>query len=315
MPKGLRLLNDARYHPLYHDHRVFPSLRQYHESFTLVDESLAAVRDGRGDIARIHDNFLKAVGSVTTGKGLLIRNWRKIPEQTSTNYAKVNLEISRLVAGELVGLYKVTVRANGRVPHHSHSFLDEHHLLPDAINGVHQLGDETVSCGQSDIVYISHGKVHAFRNDESEDRQFLFICGSEVTGPWDFVQDITTYPGLDFPSKTSPDLRSMGGRQLGDILRELPDKKRTRNSSRRLSPSNIALFHDVVCVEDEFTPTASATDLQYYMANGTGQLEADGNSKKIAKDDVFVLPTKVSGKIVNHGGLILYQFGRAGRTN
>jgi hypothetical protein len=67
------------------------------------------------------------------------------------------------------------------------------------------------------------------------------------------------------------------------------------------SPQATSLFHDVVCVEDEFVPTTSETDIQYYVANGKGQIEVE----KIVKDDVFIMPMKMNGKIVNDGDLIL----------
>ena len=94
------------------------------------------------------------------------------------------------------------------------------------------------------------------------------------------------------------------------MLAGLVDRKRERNVVRRLTTDGIALFHDVVCVEDEFSPSASKTDLQYFVANGKGEVEVDGSSTKIARDDVFVMPTEMSGKVINRGGLILYQFGR-----
>jgi quercetin dioxygenase-like cupin family protein len=222
---------------------------------------------------------------------------------------KVNLDISRLIAGEYVGMYKVTVKANGRVPHHSHVYLDEHHFLPEAIRGVHQIGTKAARCRQSDIVYMNHGNIHAFRNDEDEDRAFLFVCGSRTTGPWDFVQDIVTYPNLDFPDKIQSNLESLGGQRLGDQIAELLGKRRTRNTSIRLTPSGIALFHDVICVEDEFTHDVAESDLQYFVANGKGQLELNGISKRIEKGDVFAVPMKMDWKIANRGDLILYQFG------
>ncbi len=305
--KGLRLLNDARYQPLHRDHRVFPALGRYHESLVLVDDALASAREGDGEVAEIHDNFLRVVERATNGNGMLVQDWRE--EQNPTNYAKVNLEISRLVAGESIGVYKVTFGPQVRGVHHSHRYLDEHHFLPDPIDGMHLVGRKAARCTQSDILYIKHGRVHAFRNDEARERSFLFVSGSRRTGPWDFVQDITTYPELDFPKKLAPDLRGLGGRQLGDMLAELVDRKRDRNVARRLSPDGVALFHDVVCVEDEFSPSASRADLQYFVANGEGEIEVDGSATKVAKDDVFVMPAETGGKVTNRGGLILYQFG------
>jgi len=306
--KGLRLLNDARYQPMHRDHRVFPALGQYHESLVLVDDGLTSAREEDEEVAAIHDNFLRVVERATTGNGMLVQNWRR--EQNPTNYAKVNLAISRLVAGEFIGVYKVTFGPHVRGVHHSHRYLDEHHFLPDPIDGVHLVGRKAARCTQSDIVYIKCGRVHAFRNDEAREMSFLFVSGSRRTGPWDFVQDITTYPELDFPKKVAPDLKGLGGRQLGDMLAALVDRKRDRTVARRLTPDGIALFHDVVCVEDEFSPSASKTDLQYFVANGKGEIEVDVSSTKIAQDDVFVMPAETGGKVINREGLILYQFGR-----
>jgi mannose-6-phosphate isomerase-like protein (cupin superfamily) len=307
--KGLHMLLDARYHPQYRDHRVFPSLRQYHESLTLVAQGLASARDGHESIARVHDNFLRAVETVITGNGMLVVDWRRIVDQTSTHYTKVNLDISRLVAGEFVGVYRVTVKANGRVPHHSHVHLDEHHFLPEAIRGVHQIGSKAARCTQSDIVYINHGNVHAFRNDEDEPRAFLFVCGSRATGPWDFVQDIRTYPNLDFPTKIPSDLGRLGGQRLGDQLADLLGRRRSKNTSMRLTPRDMALFHDTVCIADEYSHNVAESDLEYFVANGKGQLELGGNSKRIERGDVFVVPMKMDWRIVNCGDLILYRFG------
>jgi quercetin dioxygenase-like cupin family protein/mannose-6-phosphate isomerase-like protein (cupin superfamily) len=305
--KGLRLLNDAKYQPTHRDHRVFPALGCYHESLVLVDDALTSARQGNGEVATIHDEFLRVVERVTTGNGMLVQDWKQ--QQNATNYAKVNLEISRLVAGESIGVYKVTFGPHVRGVHHSHRYLDEHHFLPDPIDGVHLVGNKAARCTQSDIVYIKYGKVHAFRNDEPRERSFLFVSGSNKTGPWDFVQDITTFPKLDFPDKLVP-LSAVGGRQLGDMLAMLVERKRERNTVRRLTPDGIALFHDVVCVEDEFSPSASKTDMQYFVAHGNGEIEVDGNSTKVAQDDIFVMPAAAGGRVINRGGLILYQFGR-----
>lgn len=307
--RGLRLLSDARYHCLHRDHRALLALRQYHESLALVEEGLSSCVSRHTELGVVFGNFVRAVETITDSDGLVTSNWRKTPEQTTTSYSKVNLEISRLVAGEFVGVYKVTVKAKGRVPHHSHMHLDEHHFLPDAIDGLHQLGEKAARCNQSDIVYMRHGTVHAFRNNEEVDRAFLFVCGSRKTGPWDFVQDIATHPTWDFPGESSSGVASVGGTQLGDMLDHYSERKQRGTSSRRLSPSDIPLFHDVVYVEDEFIPDDTATDLQYYVARGRGRMEIGGMSKSIGKDDVFVMPTTVGGKIVGEGDLVLYQFG------
>ena len=307
--RGLCLLSDGRYHCLHRDYRALPALRQYHESLALVEEGLTSCRSRYGEVGVALENFLKAVETVTDSDGLVTSNWRRIPEQTTTSYSKVDLEISRLVAGESVGVYKVTVKAKGRVPHHSHMHLDEHHFLPDAIDGLHQLGGRAARCNQSDIVYIRHGTMHAFRNDEDVDRAFLFVCGSHRTGPWDFVQDITTYPTRDFPDDSSSGVTSVGGTQLEDMLDRYSDKRQRGTSSRRLSPSYVPLFHDMVRVEDEFIPNGPGMDLQYYVARGRGRMEVGGTSKGIVKDDVFVMPTHLGGKIVSDGDLVLYQFG------
>lgn len=75
--KGLDILNDARYHPCYLDHRLFPLLRQYHEAIALVAENLESLKNG-GEKVSLHEGFLEAIETVTSGNGLYVVNWKEL---------------------------------------------------------------------------------------------------------------------------------------------------------------------------------------------------------------------------------------------
>lgn len=305
--RGLDFLLSARYHPSYHDYRVFPSLRQYNEAILLVRESLSSAIDAHPDLPAIYERFARAVERVTRENGIYVINWKRIPDQSSTLYSKVNLQIGRLVAGEFVGIYIVRVRGKSKVPHHFHTYLEEHHFLPERIDGLHQTRGRAARCIQSDIIYIKNGSIHAFRNDEDRDVSFLFISGSRRTGPWDFVQDITTRPELDFPKRTSADLRSVNGQNLQDVLDDILGNKKRLDVKRKLSPESVALTHSVIGVSSDYLPTGEY-DLQYFVANGEGRLEMDHQSTDIRAGDVFVVPSGVASRMCNRADLILYEF-------
>ena len=306
---GLNFLSDLRYHLGPNDHRIFPSLRQYHEAITMVEESLASIRDRSAQLTSAYQNFCTTVEEVTSGNALHVVNWKATRSQNATLYTKVNLEISRIAAGELVGVYLVRVKGKGRVPHHLHTYLWEHHLLPEKIDGVHQLEQASARCTQSDILYIRPGQIHAFRNDEDQDRSFLFVCGSERTGPWDFVQDITTLPDLDFPKENSADVSRIGGRRLQDLL-DSPNARRYDRSRRiRLTPEGARLSHHAIEVADTYRPPNGTSDVQYYVASGRGSLEIEHRSAGIRAGDIFVVPSNMPSTVVNRGELILYEFG------
>jgi len=139
---ALDSLSDLRYSPVPSNFRIFPILRQYDRAAMSAIEYLSSLRRINEEFEVVGQNFVKAMESITSGNGIHIVNWKKPLSQSATFYKKVNLEISRLCAGDFVGVYIVKVKGKGRAPHHSHDFLDEHHLFPEPINGLHQLGEK-----------------------------------------------------------------------------------------------------------------------------------------------------------------------------
>ena len=307
---GLDLLIGARYIPDFPDQRIFATLALYDRLCNQVLESLRKIQDGK--VRTILENFAAALNAVVSGNGLYIVNWKHPPAQSTTLYSKVGLEISRLCCGDLVGIYKVKIKAKSKAPHHSHSLLEEHHFLPEKIQGVHQLGRRAARCTDPDILYIKHGEVHSFRNDEEKDRSFLFISGSAELGPWDFVQDITTHPEIDFPdpSKIKASVESLGGRILRfDDNTSYSEKKPF--VKRRLSPKSLHLTHDEITINSEYAPENHEKDLQVYVARGRGRLQLLDRSASIRKGDLFVVKSQMPAKIARATGekLILYEFG------
>ena len=308
---GLNFLIAARYHPTNNDHRTLPALLQYHLAWTLVENSLQKLGAESSEAEQIHANFVKSITSVVSGNGVHVVNWKTSLPQSTTLYNKVGLEISRLCAGESVGVYTVKVKGEGSVPHHSHSFLEEHHFFPEPIEGIHQTGTNGARCIESDIVYIGHGTIHAFRNDEEEDRTFLFICGSHKTGPWDFVQDITSYPGYEFPNENrlKKSVRGVNGVPLTGLISHLQTAKGNGEYHRkRLSPSGMPLDHDVVVVDGTYEVRNSAEDVQIFVAQGSGELEMAGREAELKSGDVFVANSSLPIKITNTSNLALYEF-------
>lgn len=302
---GLDLLGAQRYHSTYNDHRSLPILLQYHLTLNLVIESL----DKSNTLKDTLGHFLESVNAVVSSNGIYLANWKKPAPQSSTLYSKVDLEIARLCAGDFIGVYVVKVRGKGRVPHHSHTFLDEHHFLPERIHGIHQIGNKAARCEESDIVYIKHGTVHAFRNDEDEDRSFVFVCGSRRTGPWDFVQDIKTYPSFDFPeeSRLKPHISDIGGRALGSQIKLESGGPRKGYSKKRLSPNWIKLRHNFIEIDDGYKP-GNVTDRQYFVSEGKGSIEVNGKRAEIGPGDTFVTKSGLRTEILNESKLVLHEF-------
>jgi len=306
---GLSILLDMRYHESYPDHRIFANLRQYHSALSLVDEGLASIKHLGKSVSEIHTNFLNAVQNVTLGNGILLTNWKRVPPQSTNFYAQVGLEISRLIAGEQIGVYTVRVKGKGRVPPHYHSYLEEHHFLPEAIDGVHLMGNRASRCDQSDIVYIGSRTVHGFRNDEDSDRIFMFISGGLKTGPWDFFPDITTVPGREFPKHIIGDVEETGGRRLQDVLDHTLGQSHSRSFRLRLSPEWMRLTHHIVSVEHSHELKREKFDREYFVANGSGSLEIEGRTSPIANGDVFGVQAHMDSKIIGQQELVLYEFG------
>ncbi len=311
---GLNFLIAARYHPIYHDHRTLPALLQYHLAWTLVEKSLLKSSPENPQIGSIYANFARLINSVTLGNGIHVVNWKSQLPQSTAMYNKVGLEISRLCAGELVGVYTVKVKGKGSVPHHLHSFLEEHHFFPEPIDGIHQIGTKASRCVESDIVYIKHGTIHAFRNDEEKDRSFVFICGSRRTGPWDFVQDITSFPGYQFPveKKLKPSVRDVNGVPLSEITTdENLIKRKQEHYRKRLSPTGMPLSHDMVVVNGTYEVRNRDVDIQIFVAEGNGEVTIANRQTKLQPGDVFVANANLPTKVTNRSNLMLYEFALA----
>jgi quercetin dioxygenase-like cupin family protein len=309
--EALDLLIGARYFPDFPDHRIFATLMLYDQAWNRVVDSLKKISNK--EVNTILGNFASALNSIVSGNGLYIVNWKHPPAQSTTLYAKVGLEISRLCCGDFVGIYKVKIKGKGRAPHHSHSLLDEHHFLPEKINGVHQLGRRAARCTDPDILYIQRGQIHSFRNDEERDRSFLFISGSPNLGPWDFVQDITTFPEIDFPGpkQIEDSLEVIGGRiLLLDGKSNTSNHKQEHFVKHRLSPKSLKLTHDEIIVYSEYSPPNKQKDLHMYVAQGRGRFQVFDRVANIRKGDLFVIKSGMPAKIVpaSDEKLTLYEF-------
>jgi hypothetical protein len=309
--ENLELLVGAKYIAEVPDHRIFAKLLLYDRAWNQVVRCLTDATAHK-ELSNIVLNFEAAISSVTSGNGLYIVNWKRPPAQNTNLYAKVGLEISRLCCGDNIGICKVKIQAKGRAPPHFHSQLDEHHFLPEKIDGSHLPGRHAAKCTAPDILYVKHGQIHAFRNDENEDRSFLFISGSSELGPWDFVQDITTYPELGFPERMEKSIEDLGG-QILDLEIHNGGVERERNRSfvrRRLSPKSLKLTYDEITVYSDYTTPNQIKDLQMYVARGQGRIRISARSANIRKGDVFIIksgmPTKIiPAKVEN---LLLYEF-------
>ncbi|MEM3468368.1 MAG: hypothetical protein QXP86_02785 [Nitrososphaerota archaeon] len=301
--RGLALLHSARYHQAYKDHRVFPMLHQYVQALNLVEDGLSSVKDDHAVLKNIHENFLSSVEQITLGNGIYIVNWKNVPEHHFTLYQKVGLKIARLIASEFIGLYVVKVK--DRAPLHYHRFLDEHHFLPEYIDGLHYLDGKVSRTTQTDILYIKRGQVHGFKNKEGCEVEFLFVCGSEETGPWDFVQDIELIE-KDFPEETFNNIDEIGGRDLYKTLEGV--RSLGQNFYGRLSPNYMRLFHDIVKFNGEYIPSNQDKELICFVVEGNGTIEVEGRSCDIKPGDSFLLPSQMRTKILS-SSMILYQFG------
>ncbi len=307
--KGLNILNDARYHPCYRDHRIFPLLRQYHEAVNLVSENIESLSNVGEEVTFLYESFSEAVENVMSGNGLYVVNWKRPPRLGCTFYPVVELEIGRLTAGEQVGIYTVKVKAGGRVPHHSHGDLEEIHFLPNLIRGDHQLGITAAEATQPDAVYIPKGEVHAFRNKEETDRTFLFICGCEKTGPWDFVQDIDNYPGMDFPSNVAENVEEIGGAKLESFMDTLlVEEDGEPVTVKRLSPGKMRLTHSLVIVNEAYQLTNLERDLLFFVAYGEGYLKIEERQASLREGAVFTMLPEIEYEIEADRRIILHKF-------
>jgi quercetin dioxygenase-like cupin family protein len=308
--RGLHLLSDARYHPCYRDHRIFPLLRQYHEAITLVSDGFEAARDRNKAITLLGDNFLNAVERITSGNYISVVNWKELSPLIGTFYPAVNLDISRLIAGEYIGMYTVKVRAKGSVPHHSHRYLEEHHFLPEPIQGVHQLGEKAARATQPDIIYIPKGQIHAFKNHEDMERTFLFICGSKRTGPWDFIHDITTYPHTDFPpdDHIAAKVDRIGGIELAKPLNQLLTGDMKGSAIVRLSPTEMRLTHSLVMVDGVYQPEDRGSDRLFFVTQGVGHLTIQETTVNLQEGSAFVVLPEVRSQITAMDTMVLHQF-------
>jgi len=301
--KGLALLYAARYHPLYRDHRIFPALYQYVQAINLVEEGLASAKGSCATLKNVYEGFTEAIEKITLGNGIYVINWKNVPECHFTLYKKVGLRIARLIASELIGLYVVKVKDSA--PLHYHRFLDEHHFLPERIDGLHYLDGKVSGTTQTDILYIRRGQVHGFKNKEEHEVAFLFVCGSEETGPWDFVQDIELVE-KEFPEEAFNNIDAIGGRDLYKVLERV--RGIGKNFYERLSPGYMRLFQDVVKVHGEYVPPNQEKELICFVVEGDGTLEVEGRRRDVGPGDSFLILSQMNVKI-SSSSMILYQFG------
>ncbi|MEM2909763.1 MAG: AraC family ligand binding domain-containing protein [Nitrososphaerota archaeon] len=301
--KGLALLYTARYHQLYHDHRIFPTFYQYVQAINLVEEGLASAKSSCATLKNVYEGFMDAVEQITLGNGIYVINWKNVPKYHFTLYKKVGLQIARLIASELIGLYVVKVK--DEAPLHYHHFLDEHHFLPERVDGLHYLDGKVSGTTQTDILYIKKGQVHGFKNKEGREVAFLFVCGSEETGPWDFVQDIELVK-KEFPDKAFSNIDEIGGRDLHKTLEGVRTLR--QNFYERLSPNYMRLFHDIAKFHGEYMPPNKDKELICFVVEGNGTVEVEGRSCDIKPGDSFLLPSQMRAKI-SSPSMILYQFG------
>ena len=308
--RGLNLITDARYHPCYRDHRVFPLLRQYHEALSMVAENLEATRGISEEASSLCDSFLNAVERITSRNHINVVNWKELPKLIGTFYPAVNLDISRLTAGEHIGMYTVKVRANGGVPHHSHHYLEEHHFLPEPIQGVHQIGERAARATHPDIIYIPKGQIHAFKNSEDADKAFLFICGCERTGPWDFVHDITTHQHADFPAddRIAEEVEEIGGVDLEKPVNRLMAEDNREYTTLRLSPSDMRLTHSIVVVDEIYKPVDLERHRLFFVTHGTGRLTVKERTVDLQEGSAFVILPEVYSTIEAKDRMVLHRF-------
>ncbi|MCS7136284.1 MAG: AraC family ligand binding domain-containing protein [Nitrososphaerota archaeon] len=301
--KGLSLLYSARYHRVYQDHRIFPTLYQYVQALELIEDGLYSAKDSHTLLKNIYENFVNAAERITLGNGIYVVNWKEVPDYHFTLYKKVGLRIARLIASEFIGLYVVKVR--DKAPLHYHRFLDEHHFLPEYVEGLHYLDGKVCKTTQTDILYIRKEQVHGFKNKGAGEAAFVFVCGSKETGPWDFVQDIELV-NEEIPDVGFDNIDDIGGRDLYKVLEKVRSLKQTFHE--RLSPEYMHLFQEVVGIRVEYVPHNKDRELICFVAEGDGTVEVEGRSHNVRSGDTFLLLSNTKVKILSPY-MILYQFG------
>jgi len=132
-----------------------------------------------------------------------------------------------------------------------------------------------------------------------------------MTGPWDFVQDIRTYPELTFPRDESivPNVKQIGGHNLNDVLLGLCSRKSENTLVEVLSPSDLNLFHRVICVHKKYMPDNTVCDLCYFVAKGQGRLDVEKRSAQIKQGDIFLIKSGMAAELEDEDQLVLYEFG------
>lgn len=110
----------------------------------------------------------------------------------------------------------------------------------------------------------------------------------------------------DFPDETFNDINEVDGRDLYKILEET--RSTGQDFYKRLSPSYMCLFHEVVKFHNEYMSSNRDKELICFVVKSNGTVEVEGRSCDIKSGDSFLLPSRMRVKIIN-SSMILYQFG------
>lgn len=139
--------------------------------------------------------------------------------------------------------------------------------------------------------------------------KLIFVCGCEKTGPWDFVQDIATYPSMDFPSKIVGDVEEIGGVELGSLMNEfIVEESDESFKVIKLSTNTMRLTHSLAVVNEEYPISNLERCLLFYVAYGKGDLKTGDRKISLREWDIFAVLPEIYYRIKAEDRIILHRF-------
>jgi mannose-6-phosphate isomerase-like protein (cupin superfamily) len=250
----------------------------------------------------VHQNFTKAIRSVTEGNGVYVTNWRE-PKQWNILFIRdVGLRVVKLIYANRHSINLAMIP--DRCGTHLHQDTSEVHFSLEPTDGDQVLGRFRVHVTEPHAIPIKPGEWHAYvENRTSRPHQLLFVTGSRNLLGWGIINDRTvTDPSKLSLTKLGPeDLEKVGGILLKEAIADAEYAGSVNTFHRELisAASTGGVTLNVVAIPDSWANQSQ--DIIHVVARGSGKLLVHDNSVDLREGDVFAVPFDMSYELKNEG--------------